>query len=95
MQATHQLQPYDVANWPPLEATRAKPQSGPQALAEVNVNARERIASTVLGGVLLARGLTNRSSSRKLLAVVGSALLFRGVTGHCHVYRWLRVSSAS
>lgn len=99
MQATHQMQPYDVPNSAPTpreldDASRAHTGSG-SALLNVNVHATERLASTLIGGILLARGLTQPSGTRRLLAVLGSGLLFRGVTGHCHVYRWLNLNTAA
>lgn len=90
MQATHQIQPYDVQRGPDAPAGEA---SAAHADLPVNVHAYERLASVLVGGALVVRGLAHRGRGRSLL-VVGSGLVYRGVTGHCHVYDFLRVSTA-
>lgn len=53
----------------------------------VNVGQTERLVS-VAGGVALATaGLARRSPGGALLALAGAALVHRGATGHCMVYR--------
>jgi uncharacterized membrane protein len=61
----------------------------------INVAGVERLASGLLGTVLVASGVQWRSVAGVLTALVGAGLLYRGVTGHCHVYQTLGVSSAS
>jgi len=51
---------------------------------EKNVSAKERIVSALSGAALLVNGLTGRISVRQ--AVSGGFLLFRGISGHCHLY---------
>jgi len=51
-----------------------------------NVNNTERVISAAVGGGLLTYGLRNGGVVGTLLSVVGGALLFRGATGHCHMY---------
>src|SRR4051812_50016370 len=51
-----------------------------------NVNNTERIISAAAGGALLAYGIKSGSVTRTLLSVLGGAMLFRGATGHCHMY---------
>lgn len=60
----------------------------------VNVGQVERIASAIGGGGLIAYGLSNRSLAGSLLAVLGAALLHRGVTGYCHGYQALGINTA-
>lgn len=50
----------------------------------VNVPKPERIASSVIGSAIAALGVRNKSV---LLTMLGSALVARGVTGRCPVYR--------
>jgi uncharacterized membrane protein len=49
----------------------------------VNVGETERIVSAIAGGALLILGLSRRSLAGLLVAAVGGALSYRGVTGHC------------
>ena len=51
-----------------------------------NVSNAERVASAVAGGALLAYGLKHGGVGGTLLSIVGGGMLFRGATGHCHVY---------
>jgi uncharacterized membrane protein len=45
----------------------------------------------VAGGALTAYGLRNRSTRGGAAALAGAALLYRGATGHCEVYRALGI----
>lgn len=58
-----------------------------------NVGAHERDVSLMTGAGLLAWGLLGPRSSRPLSLLSGIALLYRGFTGHCHVYGMLGVDS--
>ena len=51
-----------------------------------NVNNAERLVSAAIGGGLLAYGLKKGGMTGTLLSILGGAMLFRGATGHCHVY---------
>ncbi|MFL5303986.1 MAG: YgaP-like transmembrane domain [Polyangia bacterium] len=59
-----------------------------------NVNERERIASAILGSVLILFGVRRRSWLGRALAAAGGALIERGASGRCGVYSALRLSSA-
>lgn len=59
-----------------------------------NVGDPERWISGVAGGALTAFGLARRSVGGVLLAAGGAALLLRGLTGHCNVYRALGINRA-
>jgi hypothetical protein len=55
-------------------------------LGPVNVGQAERLMSGILGAVLLGAGL-RRGRGGAGLALLGGALLARGVSGHCPVYQ--------
>jgi uncharacterized membrane protein len=69
------------------------PKGGPSAGAR-NVSETERIASALGGGLLAIYGVRQRGAPGVLLALVGGALLERGVTGRCRVYGALGMSTA-
>ena len=91
-------QPYDVPS--SAQLTRVgRGRSAPfdaeaSALQAVNVHSKERMASLALGALSLAYAMARRSSRTRLLAALGSALVYRGMTGHCHMYQALGVSTA-
>ena len=60
----------------------------------INVGQMERQASMIGGGLLAGYGLTRGSLCGLALAAIGGALLYRGFSGHCHVYEMLGHSSA-
>src|SRR5919109_347626 len=59
----------------------------------VNVGETERIISAIAGGALLIFGLTRMSVGGMLLAAVGAALGYRGLTGHCDAYERLGIDA--
>jgi len=64
----------------------------------VNVAGVERWASAIGGAALAAYGvkqLKDRSPAGVALAAAGSALIYRGATGHCHVYGAAGINTAS
>jgi uncharacterized membrane protein len=60
----------------------------------VNVSRAERVGSSALGTLLLAAGASRRSIGGAAAGLLGGALLYRGLSGHCHVYQALRFSTA-
>ena len=54
-----------------------------------NVGAEERKLSALVGAVVLMTGLFRKSWAGALLVLAGAALLQRGVTGHCMLYKAL------
>ena len=63
----------------------------------VNVAGVERWASALGGAALAAYGvkqLKDRSPAGAAIAAAGSALIFRGATGHCHVYAAAGINTA-
>jgi uncharacterized membrane protein len=61
--------------------------------ASKNVRSEERVASVLAGGAALGWGLSSRSWLGAAGAVMGGGLLYRGVTGHCHMYQALGLST--
>jgi uncharacterized membrane protein len=60
----------------------------------VNVSETERWLSLIGGGALAAFGLGRRSLAGLALAVAGGALVYRGLTGHSHLYGTLGMNTA-
>jgi uncharacterized membrane protein len=65
-----------------------------RANRDVNLNETERQFSLMGGTVLAVCGLLRGSVSGLALAAIGGGLIYRGVTGHCHLYEALDYSSA-
>ena len=61
----------------------------------VNVRGAERVVSAVVGGLLVARGLRSRGVAGKLFSLLGSNLVYRGLSGHCHLYDAMGVNTNS
>ena len=64
----------------------------------VNVAGVERWASAIGGAALAAYGvkqLKDRSPAGAALAAAGGALIYRGATGHCHVYGAAGINTAA
>ena len=64
-----------------------------RAAMNINVPQPERIGSLAAGAGLAAYGLSRRSLGGVLLALLGGALIKRGVTGHCEMYAAMGVNS--
>ncbi|HEY0173102.1 MAG TPA: SRPBCC family protein [Pyrinomonadaceae bacterium] len=60
----------------------------------VNVGEVERWASAIGGGALALYGATRGSLGGIALALVGAALVHRGVSGHCNLYEAMSYSTA-
>jgi len=58
-----------------------------------NVNSTERVASAIAGGALVAYGLKHGGIAGILATVAGGGMLYRGTTGHCHMYDALGVNT--
>jgi len=73
-----------------LSATRvARRNEGRAAYSRqtpVNVGETERVLSAVGGGALALAGLARRDIMGLGMAAFGAALLYRGLSGHCHFY---------
>ena len=53
----------------------------------INVGIVERIGSAALGALLVGRALLRPSFGRVILGLGGAALVKRGMSGHCSLYR--------
>lgn len=62
--------------------------------SRANVGSMERLLSVASGSVLVLYGLSRRSAGGLALAAAGGGLFYRGATGHCEVYRKLKISTA-
>jgi uncharacterized membrane protein len=59
-----------------------------------NVGGTERMASMIAGGALLGFGLKQGGLIGTAASVLGGAMLYRGSTGHCHMYDAMDVNTA-
>ncbi len=66
---------------------RAPERFASKTSSSVNVGEIERLASAIAGGALAVYGLRQRSIGGLCLTLAGTALLHRGVTGHCNTYQ--------
>lgn len=65
------------------------------AASRVNVTDNERYLSVVGGALLALVGLRERGWFGLALGLVSGDLLYRGITGHCHVYSALGLNPAA
>ncbi len=78
-----------------VPARQAQASPSPSRVTKTNVGNAERTTSLVAGTVLAALGLSRRSLPGLLVAGIGGALLHRGASGQCAVYRALGVDTAN
>ena len=62
--------------------------------SQINVANWERIASGVGGALLVFKGLERGGLLGLGMAGTGAALVYRGLTGHCHLYEALGIDTA-
>jgi uncharacterized membrane protein len=67
---------------------------GATSCPKVNVGEEERLASKIGGGVLIAAGLLRGGLKGLVMTGLGGALVYRGMTGTCSLYKALGVSTA-
>lgn len=60
----------------------------------VNLSNPERWAAGIGGGLLALYGLGRRGLKGTALALLGGGLVYRGVTGHCEVYKALGINTS-
>ena len=72
--------------------TRSAPNRSPRA-EKVNVNNVERAISSALGALLLGTAAKDRPLLAISKGLLGAAFLYRGLSGHCHVYQALELNS--
>jgi uncharacterized membrane protein len=61
--------------------------------SHINVHPIERAVSAAGGSALLLMALRRRSISGLALAIAGGSLFYRGVTGHCSMYKALGIDT--
>ena len=61
--------------------------------SSINVGEIERLASAMAGGALAFYGLRQRTLGGLCLTLAGTALIHRGVSGHCNTYEALGLST--
>lgn len=66
-----------------------------QPSTAINVGEDERTVSVAAGSILAILGLARRTLPGLLVAGVGGALVYRGVTGRCHAYSALGINTAA
>jgi uncharacterized membrane protein len=62
---------------------------------QVNLGRVERWVSLIAGGALTAYALRRRTTASGAAALAGTALMYRGATGHCHLYEALGLNFAN
>jgi len=62
---------------------------------EVNVGSAERSASVAAGAILAVLGISRRSVPGALIAGLGGMMIYRGATGHCHLYDAMGIDTAA
>ena len=60
----------------------------------INVGESERAISTVAGGLALFYGFSKLSLTSIVGLLAGGALVYRGLSGHCNLYKALDMSTA-
>ncbi|HYG73669.1 MAG TPA: SRPBCC family protein [Planctomycetota bacterium] len=81
----------------PVHPVQSRTETAPRAArwkSRVNVGYSERAASVAAGAVLLALGLSRRTTPGWIIAGVGGALAFRGITGRSYAYDALKINTA-
>jgi uncharacterized membrane protein len=61
--------------------------------SDPNVGAQERKASIIGGAVAAAAAVISRSPASIPLGLLGAALIYRGTTGRCELYRKLGINT--
>ena len=78
----------------PQDVHPADPAHGACPVLPKNVGAIERAASVTLGAAGILCGIRHGGTSGLLLAGLGAAAVYRGLTGHCHGYDALGINTA-
>src|SRR5947209_13492333 len=65
-----------------------------QQSQQQNVGQAERVTSIAAGSILTILGLSRGSLPGLLIAGVGGAMAYRGITGHCPMYESMGVNTA-
>lgn len=65
----------------------------PRKVQVTNVGRVDRLLSAINGSLFIAYGLSRRSATGILLALLGGGLIYRAVTGRSNLYRMLDIST--
>lgn len=60
----------------------------------VNISETERWAVGIGGGLLALYGISKRGLGGTIMALFGGSLIYRGVSGHCEVYKALGINTS-
>ena len=60
-----------------------------------NVSKNERVVSLAAGSIVAMLGVGRRDLTGLLITGVGAGLIYRGATGHCHMYKALGVDTST
>src|SRR4051812_31399311 len=82
--------------WPDADPQQAHRQQSEASEAQggQNVGPSERATSVAAGAIVALLGLSRRSIPGLLMAGIGSAMMYRGASGHCPVYGSLGIDTA-
>ena len=96
MESTEQLQAPAMPNVRQRRvAERAEKGEHASFPDSINVGRGERLVSGAAGSILALLGLSRRDVPGLLIAGVGGALLYRGVSGHSYAYETLGIDAVS
>lgn len=59
----------------------------------VNIHSWERLGSILLGGGMVLSGLLRGKASGLVMTLLGSGMVYRGMTGHCYLYGALGIDT--
>jgi uncharacterized membrane protein len=83
------------ASQQPQQQRQQWQQQQPSQWQRVNVGEGERAVSLAAGAILALQGLSRRSTPGLIMGLVGGAMIYRGVTGHCHAYEAMGIDTAN
>src|SRR4051812_44476988 len=78
-----------------IEPTVESKRSARRQQSDINVSRQERAGSAIVGALLIWLGIKRRSLGGILFAAAGAALVNRGVTGRCQLYKKLDMNTAA
>lgn len=81
-------------NPPQLPVAQGQEGADQSAWRQTNVGSSERLVSLAAGAILVLNGLGRRDLLGLLIAGVGGAMVHRGSTGYCHMYKALGYDTA-
>ena len=89
-----------VATEQPIDPTRPASQpfgwhESEDINSQVNVGRIERWMSLIAGGALAAYAIKRRTPGSGMAALAAGELMYRGATGHCHLYQALGINHAA